>query len=73
MYPRRHEKTTALAAALVIACLFIALMSAPQPARAAGDDKVSPWVTAAVADGGSTEILVVLAEQADLSSTAAVA
>jgi subtilisin family serine protease len=65
-------KTTAPAAISVIACLSIALASAPHPVQAAGDGKVSPWVAAAIAGGGSNEILVVLAEQADLDTAAAV-
>jgi hypothetical protein len=51
----------------------LALASFPQPARAGGDDKVSPWVTAATANGGSTGVLVVMAERAELDAAAAYA
>ncbi len=64
-------KTTLPAAPFAIACCFVALASTALPAQA-DSGKVSPWITAAVADGGSTEILVVLSEQADLRSASAV-
>ena len=64
-------KKTAPAATLLVACWFIALLPAPYRAHAAGGDKVSPWVAAAIANGGTTEILVVLVEQADLTAAAA--
>jgi subtilisin family serine protease len=64
-------RTTAGTAILAIACLSVALASAPRLAGAAGGGKVSPWVTAAIAGGSSTEILVVLAERAELDAAAA--
>jgi hypothetical protein len=53
---------TARTSAFVIANLTLALASFPQPARAGGDDKISPWVTAAT--GSVDRVLVVLAERA---------
>ncbi len=57
--------------AFVIAFLALALASFPQPAQAGGDAKISPWVTAATAGGRSTDVLVVMAERAELDDAAA--
>jgi len=65
-------KTKAPAAILVITGFLVAVLFTPSPTYAAGDGKVSPWVAAATAAGGTTEILVVLTEQADLAAAAAV-
>jgi len=51
---------------LTISMVALALAAIPGLAPAADVNKISPWVVAATAGGRSVEILVVLAEQAEL-------